>query len=137
VALAAGGGHTAAVTESGEVYVWGYGDPELTTPGRVGGALLSERAVAVSAGDFHTAVLTAAGSVYTFGGGDSGQLGHGDNNTRRRDVPALVRGALRGQVAAGRCASNSVVTHSLKATGFKPLTLNPLNINPGFTKCAF
>jgi hypothetical protein len=31
-----------------------------------------------------------------------------------------------------RCKLNSVLTHSLKATGYKPL---PLNINPGFKMC--
>jgi alpha-tubulin suppressor-like RCC1 family protein len=101
VEVSGGGYHTAAVTEVGELYVWGSGDAcgvdeDVRTPIRVGGALLGEQVVAVSAGAFHTAVLTAAGAVYTFGCGGEGQLGHGDRNSRK--VPTLVGGALQGRV---------------------------------------
>eukprot|EP01006_Ploeotia_vitrea_P008878 TRINITY_DN21084_c0_g1_i1.p1 TRINITY_DN21084_c0_g1~~TRINITY_DN21084_c0_g1_i1.p1 ORF type:complete len:443 (+),score=32.82 TRINITY_DN21084_c0_g1_i1:88-1329(+) len=44
--------------------------------------------IAVSAGDFHTVALTAGGKVYSWGGGHSGQLGHGDCDSRA--TPTLV-----------------------------------------------
>jgi hypothetical protein len=46
--------------------------------------------------------------------------------------PAAVAAAAAVVCAVGRCKLKYVVTHSLKATGFKPL---PLNINPGFKMC--
>jgi alpha-tubulin suppressor-like RCC1 family protein len=103
VAVAAGSYHTAAVTQGGEHYFWGDAvacgvDEDVSTPIRVGGALLGERVVAVTAGHAHTAVLPAAGAVYTFGGGDDGQLGQSDYDDRA--VPTLVGGALQGRVAA-------------------------------------
>ena len=64
VTVSAGGRHTAAVTESGELYVWGDrvacgSAADVNAPRHVGGALSGSRVVAVSAGAFHTAVLTA------------------------------------------------------------------------------
>ena len=104
VAVSCGWLHTAAVTDDGELYVWGnrgaWGldtNEDAFTPSRVGGALLGERVVAVSAGFKHTAVVTAAGGVYTFGGGANGKLGHGD--IINRTVPTLVGGELQGRIA--------------------------------------
>jgi alpha-tubulin suppressor-like RCC1 family protein len=102
IAVTAGSWHAAAVTESGELYVWGDrvacgSATDVNAPRLVGSAMNGAQVVAVSAGQAHTAVLTAAGAVYTFGEGYRGQLGHGDRN--RRTFPTLVGGALHGRVA--------------------------------------
>jgi hypothetical protein len=84
--------HCLAVTESGEVFSWGY-----NTRGQCGHtdgpaddfnsgvemlprrveALARVRARSASAGNDHSLVVTEEGIVYSFGGGSSGQLGHG------------------------------------------------------------
>jgi hypothetical protein len=49
--------------------------------------------------------------------------------------PAGGQGAAKKRRKVGRCTLTSVETHSLKATGFKPLL--PLKINPGFQNVSF
>ena len=50
----------------------------------------------------------------------------------------MARAEKLSQLPVGpRCKSNSVSTHSLKATGFKPLHTKPLHINPGSKTCLF
>ncbi|KAG5179650.1 regulator of chromosome condensation 1/beta-lactamase-inhibitor protein II [Tribonema minus] len=90
VAISAGGMHSAAVVDGGELYTWGnssYGqlgrgalvmaagiiaEPARVTVGPpVGPPLLVK---AVSCGGMHTAAITPEGGVYCWGRADSGQL---------------------------------------------------------------
>eukprot|EP00026_Physarum_polycephalum_P000610 Phypoly_transcript_00611.p1 GENE.Phypoly_transcript_00611~~Phypoly_transcript_00611.p1 ORF type:complete len:1420 (+),score=266.83 Phypoly_transcript_00611:78-4337(+) len=100
--ISAGGKHTAAASEKGELYMWGsddagqiglgYQKTNQTTPK----ALPSMRGIIVvqlSCGAQRSAALTDKGEVYTWGRGDHGRLGHGD--AASLPYPKLVA-ALRG-----------------------------------------
>ncbi|XP_013584595.1 PREDICTED: RCC1 and BTB domain-containing protein 1 [Brassica oleracea var. oleracea] len=104
--------HTAAVSETGEVYTWGLGsmgqlghvslqsgDKELI-PRRVAG-LDGVSMKEVACGGVHTCALSLEGALYAWGGGQAGQLGLGpqsgflfsvSNGSEMllRNVPVLV-----------------------------------------------
>lgn len=82
-ALAAGADHSVALTDDGELYVWGGGSEgqlglgdidDKSTP-----TLLStdNKVISVACGYYHTAFVTDVGEVFTFGEGDGGKLGQG------------------------------------------------------------
>jgi RCC1 and BTB domain-containing protein len=84
--VACGGFHTAAVTDTGEVYTWGGGEHgqlghgdkvNKTVPTRVE-ALADAIIVQITCGWSHTVALADTGEVYTWGNGDHGKLGHND-----------------------------------------------------------
>ncbi|XP_073124189.1 ultraviolet-B receptor UVR8 [Henckelia pumila] len=84
--VAAGAEHTAAVTEDGELYGWGWGrygnlglgdrDDRLV-PGKVS-SVEGEKMVLVACGWRHTISVSSSGGLYTYGWSKYGQLGHGD-----------------------------------------------------------
>ncbi|KAL0378192.1 UNVERIFIED_CONTAM: Ultraviolet-B receptor UVR8, partial [Sesamum radiatum] len=84
--VAAGAEHTAAVTEDGQLYGWGWGrygnlglgdrDDRLV-PGKVS-TIQGEKMVLVACGWRHTISVSSSGSLYTYGWSKYGQLGHGD-----------------------------------------------------------
>lgn len=89
--VACGEYHTAAVTELGHVYCWGWrmehadGASEknatpvesyATSPYLVH-ALSDETVRTIACGPYCTAAATISGALYTWGRGDHGQLGHG------------------------------------------------------------
>ena len=83
-AIAAGGGHTCALTAAGGVKCWGWnvvgqlGDSTNTdhlTPVDVSG--LSSGVTAIAAGGYHTCALTAAVGVKCWGNNSEGNLGDG------------------------------------------------------------
>ncbi|CAK9867327.1 unnamed protein product [Sphagnum jensenii] len=84
--LAAGAEHTAAVTESGKLYGWGWGRygnlglgdrSDRLVPGEVA-AIAGERMTQVACGWRHTISVSESGKLFTFGWSKYGQLGHGD-----------------------------------------------------------
>ncbi|TMW60576.1 hypothetical protein Poli38472_000618 [Pythium oligandrum] len=102
VQVACGAFHSAAITESGAVYIWGKEDygmlgvgqtSDIHTPQRLE-FFDSKPALRVSCGGWHTVVVTKAGECYSFGRGEYGRLGLG--NTRSKYRPHLVE-ALKGQ----------------------------------------
>ncbi|XP_039127125.1 ultraviolet-B receptor UVR8-like [Dioscorea cayenensis subsp. rotundata] len=86
VDIAAGGWHSTALTEKGEVYAWGrgehgrlgFGDDKSSkmVPQKVQ-LLAAEDIVQMSCGGTHSVALTRDGRMFSFGRGDHGRLGYG------------------------------------------------------------
>ena len=107
VTVATGSVHSAALTSTGSVMLWGrnfsgqlgQGDeedravPVSLGPPQFGGAPVAM----VACGSGHTLVVTRAGCLFAFGRGGDGQLGLGDRSNRY--VPVEVgQGRLRGAI---------------------------------------
>jgi alpha-tubulin suppressor-like RCC1 family protein len=122
--ISVGNCHTAAVAESGELYVWGacwsgqlglgvakrHGVHDrrqqlsFPTPTPVDVFGRRKRIAKVSCGAVHTAVITAdGGQLYTFGCGDGGRLGLGNNMDAL--LPTLVTSFERDVVLDVVCCS--------------------------------
>ena len=78
------GGHSAAVSTTGEVYTWGCGTAlglgsieSRDRPHLVKGLLTSLKCVSVACGQSFTLALTSAGHVYAWGKWANGRLGLG------------------------------------------------------------
>ncbi|KAJ8760134.1 hypothetical protein K2173_010990 [Erythroxylum novogranatense] len=110
------GTHTAAISESGEVYTWGrdQGDGRLglgPNPGpNEGGGLsipckvkaLPVPATAVSCGGFFTLVLTEEGQIWNWGANSNYELGRGDKIGGWQPKPILNLENVRVvQIASG------------------------------------
>ena len=109
VAVAAGGYHTAAITDSGELWTWGYnsngqlgigGTTNRHAPVKV--SVNGQKIVAVAAGRDHTAAITDSGELWTWGYNSIGQLGIGGTTNRHAPVKVSVNGQKIVAVAAGR-----------------------------------
>lgn len=82
VQISAGSTATCAVTDNGQLYLWGFG--ESFHPRKMSNVIdkprlvkLHKRIKQVACGQSHILVLTVDGDVYSFGNGGMGQLGHG------------------------------------------------------------
>lgn len=110
--VAAGVGHSAALSAKGRLWLFGAnGDGQLGM-GHAGGeeylpkrvpALLSVKVDAVACGAFFTALIIDGGSVLTFGANECGQLGHG--GTEPEVQPRLVRALGGNPVATIACGA--------------------------------
>lgn len=98
IAISAGGGHTCALTQGGEVKCWGLnfygqlGDSTWTdSPVPVDVVGLSSDITAISVGGGHSCALTQSGDVRCWGDNEYGQLGNGtrDNSAIPVDVEGL------------------------------------------------
>ncbi|HUK95678.1 MAG TPA: PASTA domain-containing protein [Gaiellaceae bacterium] len=107
-AIAAGGGHTCAVTTAGAVKCWGYnshgqvGDGTKTdrhAPVAVSG--LGSGVAGVAAGGLHTCAITRTGGVACWGANHSGQLGDGTTDDRLAPVVVSDVGSGVTEIAAG------------------------------------
>ena len=127
VCISAGLEHTAAVTDRGELFTWGWnfygqcglsetGDGESSysknafhTPQCVD-AFAGKRMVRVACGHYFTLALSSEGEVYAFGYASHGQLGVGERDIIKTPtrVEALV-GHRVVQIAAG-AANSAMVT---------------------------
>ncbi len=87
VNVAAGGSHSAAITELGQLYTWGkgrygrlgHGDPENQLRPKLVETLRQHRVrdVACGSGDAQTLAVTDDDCVWSWGDGDYGKLGRG------------------------------------------------------------
>lgn len=96
IAISLGGYTSAAITESGKLYMWGENDY-----GQLGNGLTIDRSfplwinrfngekiVTVSLGSGHSSAITESGKLYTWGDNDFGQLG--DGTTVEKHTPRLI-----------------------------------------------
>ncbi|CAA7020165.1 unnamed protein product [Microthlaspi erraticum] len=92
---------TSAVTESGELYLWGIDGGNIGESGRqfltrkvsddvLGGSL---SVCSVACGAWHTAIVASSGQLFTYGSGTFGVLGHGslENVSKPKEVESLKR----------------------------------------------
>ena len=103
IRVAAGQGHSAAVTRSKMLFTWGWGEcgqlghggcSDEHTPRRVDALFASGTMLYdVELGAYHSLARSSTADVYSWGANGTGQLGHGD--TTARGVPTLVE-ALEG-----------------------------------------
>ncbi|KAH7521117.1 hypothetical protein JRO89_XSUnG0110100 [Xanthoceras sorbifolium] len=114
--IATSGTHTAAITESGELYTWGRDEADgrlglgpgrgpnegggLSIPSRV--KALPVPVAAVSCGGFFTVVLTEEGQLWNWGANSNYELGRGDKvgGWEPKPVPSL-EGVRIIQIACG------------------------------------
>jgi alpha-tubulin suppressor-like RCC1 family protein len=107
VAVAAGSYHSLALTNTGQVYAWGYnsngqlglGNTTLQpTPTLIPG--LAD-IVGIAAGDTHSLAWTATGVLYAWGANGNGRLG--DNSQTQRNSPVVITGITGvAEAAAGQ-----------------------------------
>ncbi|KAJ4951449.1 hypothetical protein NE237_028281 [Protea cynaroides] len=84
--IAAGAEHTAAVTEDGKLYGWGWGrygnlglgDRNDRLVPQLVSAVDGQKMVLVACGWRHTISVSSSGGLYSYGWSKYGQLGHGD-----------------------------------------------------------
>jgi len=115
--ISCGGAHTAALTDDGQLYIWGRGNEgqlglgdyrPRTVPAllkTLGDPSKGTTVLQVACGLSHTIALVDNGDVYTWGANDEMQLGLGATFGRKVNRPELVaelgnKGVLR--VAAGK-----------------------------------
>ncbi|XP_077244394.1 regulator of chromosome condensation (RCC1) family protein isoform X2 [Tasmannia lanceolata] len=114
--LATSGVHTAAVTDSGDLYTWGRDEGEgrlglgsgggpdesgaLATPSKVDA--LPVPVAAVACGGFFTVALTSEGQLWSWGANSNFELGRGDkfSDWRPQPIPSL-QGVRIIQIACG------------------------------------
>ncbi|KAH3732662.1 ADPribosylation factor subfamily protein [Pelomyxa schiedti] len=96
--VAAGGKHSLAVADNGQLYSWGSGIQGQLVVSYFNGM----RVTRVACGDKHSLVATDTGSLFAFGENKKGQLGTGDNINSNLPKPVLSLKSERiSQIAAG------------------------------------
>ncbi|XP_036807215.1 X-linked retinitis pigmentosa GTPase regulator isoform X2 [Oncorhynchus mykiss] len=112
--LAAGSNTSAALTESGTLFMWGDNTEGQIGLGKESSALTPQevtvgRPVAwVSCGYYHSAFVTVDGGLYTFGECDSGKLGLATGQLDGHRMPQLVKG-ITDQVTQVACGGGHTV----------------------------
>lgn len=120
IQVATGAVHSAALTDQGQLYVWGFGEHFYRSGGKnfyYTPQLIEFKGkiVQVACGQSHILVLTDKGEVFTWGCGEYGQLGHGDQTNNR--VPRIVlEGKNICQIAAGRYHSVALASNGAMFT---------------------
>ncbi len=115
VAMAAGWGHSLAITKDGSLIAWGWGHEgrlgDNTTANRPVPFQITDRAMAglvsLAAGNGHNLALNSDGKLWGWGGNDSGQVGDGTTTSRWTPVQVHAPPGAIG-VAAGSWHSLAV-----------------------------
>jgi alpha-tubulin suppressor-like RCC1 family protein len=115
--VAAGYGHSLALTTTGRVYAWG-----LNGSGQVGDGTVQDRltpvlvqlpsaiqVIAVGGGGVHSVALTSAGAAWAWGQNEFGQIG--DGTTLMRSLPVQTVGSLSFRSISAGGAHTAAVTH--------------------------
>lgn len=123
IAVAAGAGHTLALTADGRVFSWGSNQTgqlgmgsnspsSRNSPGAIsgGGLIEGKTVVAIAAGDSHSLAITSDGKAYAWGFGSKGQLGAGSTTISYAPVAVSTFGVLAGKSLVAIAAGGS---HSL------------------------
>ena len=110
--ITAGGSHSAILSCTGAIYVWGknefgqlgLSDVENRCLPTLQKSLRNQKIAYINLGDEHSAALTFEGGLFTWGAGMYGQLGHGRNTNEvlPRKIFELM-GVRIVQVSCGRC----------------------------------
>jgi alpha-tubulin suppressor-like RCC1 family protein len=127
--IAAGAGHTCAVTTTGRAYCWGGGNRgqlgngsidiqltpvPVTTDGIDGLTDSNVAQISARVTGLHTCAVTTTGKAYCWGRGDVGQLGNGSTNDQLIPVPVTNVGGLAdvnvAQITAGGLHTCAVTT---------------------------
>ncbi|KAE8993748.1 hypothetical protein PF011_g17013 [Phytophthora fragariae] len=112
VDVSCGREHTMAVTASGDLFGFGWGEAGRLGTGETGSSLYPSRVTdlqniaAVACGREHTLALTRKGRVFAFGAGFGGRLGSGVETDE--ELPIAVQGLEDYRIAAidaGECHS--------------------------------
>jgi len=99
----AAGQHSAAVSEKGELYVWGTGSfGEFLQPQKMTG--IKNPVVDISVGGGFGCAIDIGGSLFSWGSNKFGELGLGDYDTRL--VPTLVSSLQGKRTTAVSCGGN-------------------------------
>ncbi|CEO98822.1 hypothetical protein PBRA_006936, partial [Plasmodiophora brassicae] len=117
VQVSCGATNSAAVTSTGTLYVWGFGEnlhpkdqPNICFRPRP--VRFKEKVLQVACGQAHMAILTDQRDVYCYGSGTEGQIGHGSTSNVR--APRLVlKGKHICDVAAGRYHTMCLSAHGV------------------------
>ncbi|XP_051913396.1 retinitis pigmentosa GTPase regulator b isoform X3 [Hippocampus zosterae] len=123
--LAAGSNTSAALTESGELFMWGDNSEGQVGLGKESHSCSPQEVSAgqpiawVSCGYYHSAYVTADGALYTFGERDSGKLGLGTDQLARHRFPQIVKSMPEPvtQVACGGGHTVAVTENGVYAFG--------------------
>ncbi|KAM6151496.1 X-linked retinitis pigmentosa GTPase regulator [Rhynchocyon petersi] len=118
--LSAGSSTSAALTENGELFMWGD-----NSEGQIGLDKLSNVCVPhqvtigkpitwISCGYYHSAFVTTEGELYTFGETDGGKLGHPLGQLINYRIPQLVHG-ISEKVIQVACGGGHTVVLTEKA----------------------
>ncbi|XP_028989990.1 X-linked retinitis pigmentosa GTPase regulator-like isoform X2 [Betta splendens] len=112
--LAAGSNTSAALTESGQLFMWGDNAEGQIGLGKESHTCLPQELSVgqpiswVSCGYYHSALVTVAGALYTFGERDSGKLGLGTDQLPGHRVPQLVK-SIKEPVTQVACGGGHTV----------------------------
>eukprot|EP01132_Coremiostelium_polycephalum_P009133 gene9133-11190_t len=118
VSISSGSYFSAALTENGDVYMWGRGsikNPPIPTLGidQTTDQLLPIKVdsltdiMVISLGFYHSAAVKSNGELLTWGCGEDGQLGHGD--TQNQIFPKVVQALSRFHITQVQCGEKHTI----------------------------
>ncbi|EFA76778.1 regulator of chromosome condensation domain-containing protein [Heterostelium album PN500] len=116
--ISCGSYYSAALTENGDVYMWGRGsvkNPPIATLGNgtFDDQLLPQKVeslqeiVVISIGFYHSAAVKSNGELLTWGCGEDGQLGHGD--VFNQPIPKVVQSITSHWVTQVQCGEKHTI----------------------------
>lgn len=107
--LSLGGCHSAYITKSGDLYMWGHNRQgqlgDGTTTDRYTPIKIMSNVKSVSLGGYHSAAITENGDLYMWGHNECGQIG--DETTTDRYTPTKIMSNVKS-VSLGYCHSGAI-----------------------------